>query len=62
MNSIMNKKPYSKPVVNSIRMNLAQIIATSPGLTITDDSADPGKAVLGNGRRGSWGDLWDDEE
>ena len=56
-----NKKNYQKPNTRVIHLDIEQMIATSGISTIgyTDDAVDKNAEALGNGRRGSWGDLWD---
>lgn len=61
----MNKKEYIKPEMEQMVMESQQIMTTSPGTApgfgegdgYADDST-----PLSTGRRGSWGDLWAEEE
>ena len=56
-----NKKNYQKPNTKVIHLDIEQMIATSGinSVGYTDDAVDKDKEALGNGRRGSWGNLWD---
>lgn len=49
-------KTYNKPCCTIKEIHLDNLIALSLG----DVEADEGTTVLGNGRRGTWGDLWYD--
>ena len=57
----MNKKIYIAPAMEQTTMDLGNMLATSEKVNIStnpDDAVDAG-ASLSNGRRGSWGDLWE---
>lgn len=56
-------KEYMKPVLReqNIKVN-EMMIATSPQPGLNDNPASGNKPVLGNGRRGTWGNLWYDDE
>ena len=57
----MNKKAYITPAMEVMNIETVDMMATS-ALGISDeyevDTTEEG-AQLGNGRRGSWGNLWD---
>ena len=50
------KKTYIKPEMEVTNLELVTMIATSaPKIEIEDGS---GEEILSNGRRGTWGNLW----
>lgn len=51
-------KTYSKPELYIEDLQTIDMLA----LSIKDGQADENKDVLGNSRRGTWGDLWADED
>ena len=53
------KKDYIKPEMFEEVIFTQNIIATS-GPQMSEDPAD-GSQVLGRGRRGTWGNLWDED-
>ena len=56
----MNKKAYITPEMEVMNVETVEMIATSLSMysaETVDTSADG--AQYGNGRRGSWGNLWD---
>ena len=56
----MNKKTYITPAMEVMNIETVDMMATS-ALGISDEVVDTTEegAQLGNGRRGSWGNLWD---
>jgi len=57
----MNKKAYITPAMEVMNIETVDMMATS-ALGISDEyevDTTEGGAQLGNGRRGSWGNLWD---
>ena len=59
MNAIMKKKAYIKPSAEVTDMEPVAIIAASIGI---DSDHEGGYEQLSNGRRGTWGNLWADNE
>ena len=55
----MEKKKYIAPAMEIAEVEMVSMIATSIG--VSDETTDD-DAVMSNGRRGSWGNLWDDGE
>lgn len=53
------KRTYQKPALNNIDIVCNQMIAGS--ISTNEGEYDPNKPILGNGRRGVWGDLWVDD-
>ena len=51
-------KIYRKPVVELINIECAEILAASPGIKISSESADNSVEALANKQNGSWGNLW----
>ncbi len=59
----MEKKEYIKPNVEEMVIEPQQMMTTSPGTQPGFGNGDADdSAPLSNGRRGSWGDLWAEEE
>lgn len=56
------KKSYITPTIKIRRIELTTFIAGSGDFKVSNNDADTNSAVLGNGRRGSWGDLWGNGE
>ncbi len=54
----MNKRTYITPAMEVMNIETVEMMATS-GIAVVNES---GNAMLGNERRGSWGDLWGGEE
>ena len=56
----MNKKAYITPEMEVMNIETVDMMATSVlGISETDVDTTEEGAQLGNGRRGSWGNLWD---
>ena len=55
----MEKKKYIAPAMEIAEVEMVSMIATSIG--VSDETTDD-DAVMSNGRRGTWGNLWDDGE
>lgn len=57
----MMKKEYIKPEMEAILIECQQIMTTSPGTQpgIGDGEASDNE-VLSTGRRGTWGNLWEE--
>ena len=55
----MEKKEYITPETEVIELEPTSMIAASIG--VSDETTDDG-AVMSNGRRGNWGDLWSQGE
>lgn len=53
------KTEYIKPEVEITLLETEAMIASSPGIV---DGEATGNPALGNGRRGSWGNLWSEGE
>ena len=53
----MNKKTYIAPTVEITEIETVAMLAAS----IVIDRENEGTEQLSNDRRGSWGNLWDDE-
>ena len=51
------KKMYVKPVMESMDVETADMLAVS-SLEYTSDKASNEHEALSNDRRGGWGDLW----
>ncbi len=54
----MNKKTYITPEMEVMNIETVEMMATS-GIAVVNES---GNEMLGNERRGSWGDLWGEGE
>ena len=61
MNAIMEKKEYIKPEVEVIDIDSVQMLCASNQFDITDTPTD-NDAVMSNRHRGTWGNLWADDE
>ena len=57
----MNKKTYITPAMEVMNIETVEMMAQS-ALAISEDAVDTTTGQLGNGRRGSWGNLWGGEE
>ncbi len=53
----MNKKTYITPAMEVMNIETVEMMAAS--IAVVSES---GEEMLGNERRGSWGDLWGGEE
>ncbi len=53
----MNKKTYITPAMEIVNIETVEMMAAS--IAVTSES---GNEMLGNERRGTWGDLWGGEE
>lgn len=51
----MNKQTYITPEMEVMNIETVEMMAASVQVL----SAAEGEEMLGTGRRGSWGDLWD---
>lgn len=58
----MNKKAYITPAMEVMNIETVEMMATS--VALCDDTVDTSVSgtQLGGGRRGSWGNLWDEGE
>ena len=54
----MNKKTYITPAMEVMNIETVEMMAASIAVV----SEGSGGEMLGNNRRGSWGDLWGGEE
>ena len=54
----MKKKEYIAPATEIAEIEMISMIATSVG--VSDEETDD-DAVMSNGRRGEWGNLWADK-
>lgn len=52
------KKEYIQPQAVVVECDCDTMLAVSR-LEYTDEEADKEQEVLSNGRRGTWGDLWE---
>jgi len=57
----MNKKQYIAPAMEVVEIEIVQMLAASPEVGVGDGSVDADQAWT-NRRRGSWGNLWADDE
>ena len=57
----MEKKIYITPKTKVMELETVEMMATSTLMICGDDEVDTSTSghQLGNGRRGSWGNLWD---
>ena len=53
----MEKKVYIAPQMEVVEMELVAMLAASKELGVYDTPTED-DAVMSNGRRGKWGDLW----
>ena len=51
-------KIYRKPVVELINIECAEILAASPEITFSPESADNSVEALSKKQDNTWGDLW----
>ena len=60
----MDKKNYLRPVQTTQNVQPAQLIATTVKLGSSSETVDTktSGAQLENGRRGTWGDIWNENE
>ena len=54
----MNKQTYITPAMEIMNIDTVEMMAASIAV---DRQSEGGNEMLGNERRGSWGDLWDGE-
>jgi len=54
----MNKKAYITPAMEVVNVETVEMIAAS--MRMYDETVDTASEQLGGGRRGSWGNLWED--
>jgi len=52
------KKTYIAPEMEVMNIETVEMIATSIAV-VNDANDEGGKEMLGNDRRGSWGNLWE---
>ena len=58
----MEKKEYIKPSAEVIEIETVQMLAASANdIPVVGGDDQGGTEILSNGRRGKWGDLWDNE-
>ena len=55
----MNKKAYITPAMEVVNVETVEMMAASIAV---DRQSEGSNQMLGNERRGSWGDLWGGEE
>lgn len=56
---MMEKKMYIAPQVEVVEMGVEVImLSASNQIGVSDETTDA-DAVMGNGRRGTWGDRWE---
>lgn len=60
-NKITTMKQYNKPSIKINEVVIESYMQTGSNLGFSDEATDAGKADA-NGRRGLWGDLWDNGE
>ncbi len=56
----MNKKTYIAPAMELMNIETVEMMAASLG--INEQTVDTTTDQLGTGRRGTWGNLWDEGE
>jgi len=56
----MNKKAYITPAMEVMNVETVEMIATSLAMFSEEDEVDTTTGQLAGGRRGSWGNLWED--
>ncbi len=57
----MKKTVYMAPEVSVMDIEMEEMIASSPGVDLSETEAD-NSDMLSRGRRGTWGNLWVGEE
>ncbi|MBR6600722.1 MAG: hypothetical protein IKK87_02570 [Bacteroidaceae bacterium] len=57
----MKKTVYMAPEVSVMDIEMEEMIASSPGVGLSETEAD-NSDMLSRGRRGTWGNLWVGEE
>ena len=57
----MEKKPYINPDMEVITIETSHMLTASDSVEVFDKTTED-DAVMSNRRRGSWGNLWDDDE
>ena len=55
----MNKKAYITPAMEVVNVETVEMIAASV-MSLNETEVDTKSEQLGAGRRGSWGNLWED--
>ena len=55
------KQNYIKPAIKAMNVTIEPLMATSDTIYSTEKGAD-NSAVLTRGRRGAWGNLWNEPE
>ena len=58
----MNKKKYIAPQMEVIEMEVSLVLAASAEEIPVGGDGNGGGDALSNDRRGSWGNLWADDE
>ncbi len=56
----MKKTVYMAPEVSVMDIEMEEMIASSPGVGLSETEAD-NSDMLSRDRRGTWGDLWDND-
>ena len=56
----MNKKEYITPAMEVLNVETVEMIATSVAMFSDEVDTTSKGAQLAGGRRGSWGNLWED--
>jgi len=57
----MNKKAYITPEMEVMNVETVEMMAASLGINEQTVDTSVSGNQLGTGRRGSWGNLWDEE-